>query len=317
MITVRLKPDATYTSWRRQHAQTDRPRPSGDLRRSGSFVDACGAALAPPQVTAQDLRDGLKDPTRWLNYGGDYGSQRHSPLTQITPANVEPLTAQWAFQTARSASSRRRRSCSTASSTSPGRTTRRGRSTRAPAARLWRYRRDLPERLIVCCGRVNRGFAVLGDRLFMTTLDAHLLALDMKTGAVVWDTSIDDYKARLQRHGGAAGREGQGHRRHRRRRVRHPRLHRRLRRADRQAGVAVLHACRARASRATRPGEARTEGVEARRRIDLGHRRVRSRAEPDRTGAPAMPDPTTTAATARATTSTPRRSSRSTPTPAS
>jgi alcohol dehydrogenase (cytochrome c) len=39
----------------------------------------------------------------------------------------------------------------------------------------------------------NRGFAILGDRLFMATLDAHLVALDAKTGAVAWDTPVDDY----------------------------------------------------------------------------------------------------------------------------
>ena len=38
------------------------------------------------------------------------------------------------------------------------------------------------------------GFGVLGDKLFMTTLDAHLLALDMKTGSVVWDVVLGDYK---------------------------------------------------------------------------------------------------------------------------
>ena len=59
---------------------------------------------------------------------------------------------------------------------------------------IWRYQRRLPEGLNVCCGRVNRGFAVLGNRLYMATLDAHLLALDMKTGAIVWDSIIDDYK---------------------------------------------------------------------------------------------------------------------------
>src|SRR5260221_3637334 len=50
-------------------------------------------------VTAQDLRDGLKNPSRWLTYAGDYANHRHSPLTQITPENVHRLTAQWQFQT--------------------------------------------------------------------------------------------------------------------------------------------------------------------------------------------------------------------------
>ena len=53
---------------------------------------------AEPPVTAQDIQAGLKNPTRWLTYSGDYSGKRHSPLTQITPANVKRLTAQWTFQ---------------------------------------------------------------------------------------------------------------------------------------------------------------------------------------------------------------------------
>src|SRR6059036_160882 len=60
-------------------------------------------AIAPPPklplVTAKDLLDGLKNPERWLTYSGDYTGQRHSPLTQITSANVSRLSAQWTFQT--------------------------------------------------------------------------------------------------------------------------------------------------------------------------------------------------------------------------
>src|SRR5207245_2799676 len=59
-------------------------------------------AIAPPPplplVTAKDLLDGLKNPGRWLTYSGDYTGQRHSPLTQITPANVARLSSQWTFQ---------------------------------------------------------------------------------------------------------------------------------------------------------------------------------------------------------------------------
>ena len=46
----------------------------------------------------------------------------------------------------------------------------------------------------VCCGQVNRGVAVLGDRVFLGTVDAHLLSLDAKTGAVIWDVEVADYK---------------------------------------------------------------------------------------------------------------------------
>src|SRR5947209_3684620 len=50
-------------------------------------------------VTDQDLLAGLKDPTRWLTFSGNYTGQRHSPLTQITPQNVSGLAPRWIFQT--------------------------------------------------------------------------------------------------------------------------------------------------------------------------------------------------------------------------
>ena len=59
---------------------------------------------------------------------------------------------------------------------------------------IWNYRRELPENLTACCGLVNRGFAMLGDKLFMVTLDAHLLAFDRSTGAIVWDVTMEDFR---------------------------------------------------------------------------------------------------------------------------
>src|SRR5215470_9830328 len=53
-----------------------------------------------PLVTTQEILDGLTaDGSRWLTFGGNYSNQRHSPLTQITPANVNRLVPQWTFQT--------------------------------------------------------------------------------------------------------------------------------------------------------------------------------------------------------------------------
>jgi len=145
-------------------------------------------------VTSQDLLIGLKDPTRWLTYSGDYNGHRHSPLTQITPANVSQLTAQWTFQTGALGSFQ------TTPLVLDGVLYVTGFNNNAWAidARsgrpFWRYRRPVPDDLRTCCGAVNRGFGVLGDRLFMTTIDAHLLALDMKTGAVLWDNELENYK---------------------------------------------------------------------------------------------------------------------------
>ena len=60
------------------------------------------AQQAPPPtlVTAQEILDGLPaDGSKWLTFGGNYANQRHSPLTQINPGNVNRLQPQWTFQT--------------------------------------------------------------------------------------------------------------------------------------------------------------------------------------------------------------------------
>jgi len=163
------------------------------IAAAASWVVA--AQTAPPtQVTAQDLRDGLKNPTRWLNYGGDYGNQRYSPLTQITPANVSRLTAQWQFQTDTLGKFEATPLVldGVVYVTGPLDT---GWAIDARTGRqIWRYRRELPPGLIACCGLVNRGFGVLGDRLFKTTLDAHIVAISRKTGAIEWDTPMVNYR---------------------------------------------------------------------------------------------------------------------------
>lgn len=145
-------------------------------------------------VTNERLLKGLSDPGEWLNYGGDYAGQRHSPLTQITPANVHQLSAQWAFQTAQLGKFEATPIIINGTIYITGPNNAAWAIDARTGRQIWRYQRDLPEGLNVCCGRVNRGFAVLGNRLYMTTLDAHLLAFDMKTGAVLWDSVIDDYK---------------------------------------------------------------------------------------------------------------------------
>ena len=159
----------------------------------GSLAVAAQQAEAP-QVSFQDLREGLKNPTRWLTYGGDYGSQRHSPLTQITPQNVQRLTPQWAFQTETLGKFEATPVVvdGVIYITGPEDI---GWALDARTGRqIWRYRRDLPDGVIACCGRVNRGFAVMGDRLFKTTLDAHFVAISMKSGAILWDSVMENFR---------------------------------------------------------------------------------------------------------------------------
>ena len=152
------------------------------------------AQQTAPQVTFQDLRNGLNDPTRWLTYGGNYASQRHSPLTQITPQNVSRLTTQWVFQTDTLGK------FEAAPLTLDGVIYVTGPEDTAWAIdartgrQIWRYRRDVVSGVIACCGRVNRGFGILGDRLFKTTLDAHVVAISAKSGAILWDAVMENYK---------------------------------------------------------------------------------------------------------------------------
>jgi alcohol dehydrogenase (cytochrome c) len=162
---------------------------------SPASTSAAPAAPAPASaaITSQDLADGLKDSSRWLTYSGNYSGQRHSPLTQITPENVDRLAAQWTFQTGTLGSFQ------TTPIVVDGVLYVTGFNNNAWAIdartgrQIWRYRRELPENLKLCCGAINRGFGVLGDRLFMGTLDAHLVALDMKTGGVLFDVALVDH----------------------------------------------------------------------------------------------------------------------------
>ena len=59
----------------------------------------------------------------------------------------------------------------------------------------WRYDHELPDDLRICCGRNNRGVAILGETLYMSTLDAHLVGIDARTGNLVWDSVVADYQS--------------------------------------------------------------------------------------------------------------------------
>ena len=153
-----------------------------------------------PAITTQDLRDGLKNPARWLTFSGDYTGQRHSPLAQLTPQNVTGLVPQWLFQT--DVPGFPGRGLETSPLIVDGVIYVTGNNNQAFAIDgrtgrpIWTYRRTLPPNFSasVCCGPVNRGFALLGDRLYMGTLDAHLIALDRRTGSLVWDVEVGDLK---------------------------------------------------------------------------------------------------------------------------
>ena len=151
------------------------------------------ASTAAAQVTPQRLLDAAKEPENWLMYSGDYAGRRYSTLAQINKDNASSLVAKWAYQTMAGGK------FETTPLVADGVVYATGADDRAFAldARsgrpIWQYQRALPQDIRPCCGRVNRGFAILGDKVFLGTLDAHVMALDTKTGNVVWDVSTSDY----------------------------------------------------------------------------------------------------------------------------
>jgi alcohol dehydrogenase (cytochrome c) len=59
---------------------------------------------------------------------------------------------------------------------------------------LWSYHKEIPKDLRLCCVKVNRGVAILGDTVYYGSTDAHLIALDARTGNLRWDVTMADYK---------------------------------------------------------------------------------------------------------------------------
>jgi len=143
----------------------------------------------PPGVTFDRILHAGTEPQNWLTYSGAVSGERHSLLTQITPANVKDLELAWLWQVESPEKFEatplvvdgimytvRPPNDVVALNAATGRV-------------LWTHPYT-PKNFSVCCGRVNRGLAILGETLFMGTLDAHLLAIDARTGKLVWDVTV-------------------------------------------------------------------------------------------------------------------------------
>ena len=146
--------------------------------------------IGAQDITNKDLLDGLTNPSRWLTHSGDYTGARFSPLTQITPANASQLAPQWTFQTGVVNKFEATPIVIDGVMYVTGPLNHAWAIDARTGKQIWHYQRQLPTGLKVCCGMVNRGFAVYGDRLFMGTLDAHFVALEMKTGKVIYDIEM-------------------------------------------------------------------------------------------------------------------------------
>jgi alcohol dehydrogenase (cytochrome c) len=149
---------------------------------------------ASAQVTYERILNASQEPQNWLTYSGDYSGRRFSELKQINTETVKTLAPRWVYQTGALGK------FETTPLVVDGILYGTGQDDRVFAldARtgrpIWQYQYIYPADIRPCCGHVNRGVAILGDKVFFGTLDAHVLALDAKTGNVVWNVVATDYR---------------------------------------------------------------------------------------------------------------------------
>jgi alcohol dehydrogenase (cytochrome c) len=148
------------------------------------------SAMAWGQVTFDRIVGADKEPQNWLTYSGTTLSQRHSSLTQITPDNAKNLQLQWVYQ-ARSLEKFEATALVVDGVMYTVQAPNDVMALDAVTGRIyWTYSYTPSPDARPCCGRVNRGLAILGDTLFMGAIDAHLVAIDAKNGKPLWNTTV-------------------------------------------------------------------------------------------------------------------------------
>jgi alcohol dehydrogenase (cytochrome c) len=153
---------------------------------------ACGAQESRRYNPVTDARLESPEPGNWLMYLRQYDSWSYSPLARITTRNVADLVPVWTISTG-----------TTEGHQAPPIvndgvmfvTTPFNQVLALDAATgdlLWRYRHQMPPDIRM--GHpTNRGVALYGDKVYMATSDARVVALDARTGATVWNKAVEDY----------------------------------------------------------------------------------------------------------------------------
>jgi alcohol dehydrogenase (cytochrome c)/quinohemoprotein ethanol dehydrogenase len=154
---------------------------------------ACGKTASPP--ASEGVTDAMiasAPEGEWLTYGGDYAEQRFSRLTSITDQNVGQLGLAWSYdlETARGQEATPLMHdgvlyVTTAWSLVKAFDAKTG-------ALKWSYDPKVPRETLVrvCCDAVNRGVALYGDKVYVAALDGRLIALEQKTGKVVFEKTV-------------------------------------------------------------------------------------------------------------------------------
>ncbi len=138
------------------------------------------------------LRNAQAEPQNWMTYWGNYQGHHFSALDQITPANVQQLQARWSVQMPGPSvleSTPLVIDGTMYTSGPPGQVFAIDART---GLQIWKYERRQKVVSPYQINPFNRGVAVLGNRVFFGTLDATLVALDARTGRLLWETQMAD-----------------------------------------------------------------------------------------------------------------------------
>ncbi len=147
-----------------------------------------------PYEPVTDARLINPEAKNWLMYRGNYQGWGYSPLEKINTGNVKKLELAWSFATG---TTEGHQAPPIVNNGYMYITTPNGQVIALNAItgeELWRYKKEIPADLLML-HNTNRGVALYGDKVYVGTVDAHLIALDAKTGKVVWDTTVGDVKA--------------------------------------------------------------------------------------------------------------------------
>ena len=145
-----------------------------------------------PSVSQDQLSAAANDGKNFLHTNGNYDQTRFYPEKQINKSNVGKLRPAWIFQT------EVKESLETTPIVVDGvmYVTTSFNHVYAIDAKtgeeFWHYKHKMGPVTTYCCGPNNRGVAIYKDKVFMGTLDSKLVALDAKTGSLIWETQIGD-----------------------------------------------------------------------------------------------------------------------------
>jgi alcohol dehydrogenase (cytochrome c) len=147
-------------------------------------------------VTDEQILNDAQNPSEIVTYGLGPRAQRYSPLETINKESVKDLVPAWSF----SFGGEKQRGQESQALVHDGIIYVTGSYSRIYAidemtgAEIWQYDARLPQGILPCCDVINRGAAIYGDLVYFGTLDARVVALNKKTGKVVWRKKLDDYK---------------------------------------------------------------------------------------------------------------------------